>query len=813
VQAWLFVGLVDEVPAFMQGIETPFVGREDELAHLEQALERSVSERRCELATIVGAPGIGKSRLARELIQRSMQHRVVVGRCLSYGEGMTFWPLAEIARQLPRLEDVLAGIDEAELIAARVRGAIGIGGAVGPAEETSWAFRRLFEALARKQPLLLVVDDIHWAEPTLLDLLEYVVAFASNVPILLLCLARPDLLDERPSWITPKQNATVLTVEALRQDESKNLVEQLAADLADEIRARVIEAAEGNPFFVEQLLAHQAESEDGDLSVPETIQALLAARIDRLLPEERAVVERGSIEGRIFHRTAVAQLLSEQERAQVGSHLIALVRKGLIRPSSPLFEADDGFRFGHILIRDAVYEAVPKQLRAELHLRHTGWLEAKAGDRVGEYEEIVAYHLEQAYRYRAELGRRDAELGLRAGERLTAAGERALARDDMPAAHDLLERALAVGARDPELLRGAALARLGIGDLSGADTMLREAAAAGNERTRWRATAELIRLQLQTDPGNSYATATTRAEEARSALELLGDDIGLAKTYLLLGDLHNWHMEFALFEEAATRAAEHARHAGAVRDEHEAHNWVAMTLFFGPRPVKEAKARCEAMLAAAPGPSTEAGALIALGALHYVTGDTASGRELCIRAHDIFNDLGMRLWSAGSVNISAAGAMAGGDLETAERLLRWGIAELDEMGEHAWLPSACWHLARLLCERGEYDEAEDLWHRGDAHLPGGFLDDPIGGGALARVRAARGELDKALELSRAAVDHGERTDVPLYRGAAWSDLAHVARQAKLHEEADDALRRALAIYDQKGMTVAASKTRDLVAAP
>jgi class 3 adenylate cyclase/tetratricopeptide (TPR) repeat protein len=814
VEAWRLVELADEVPAFMQRIDAPFVGRGRELARLEQALERSVSERRCELTTIVGVPGIGKSRLARELVQHATKHRVVVGRCLSYGEGITFWPLVEIVRQLPSLEEVLVGDEEAELVAARVRGAIGAADAGGPAEETSWAFRRLFEALARERPQLVVVDDIHWAEPTLLDLLEYVVSFASDVPILLVCLARPDLLDERPTWIAPRSNATVLTLEALREDESEDLVERLATDLSDESRARVVEAAEGNPLFVEQLVAHQAESGNGELHVPATLQALLAARIDRLAPDERAVIERAAIEGRMFHRGAVTELLPEHQRSGVGSQLIALLRKEFIRPDTPLFPADDGFRFGHILIRDAAYDAVPKQLRAELHERYANWLEAQAGDRAGEYEEILGYHLERAYSYRGELGLADAELGGRAKERLRAAGERALARGDLHAAHDLLERALAIGPREPELLHAAALAHSGVGDLPGAETLLSEALATDDEPVRWRATVELIRLRTQTDTASiwaDFATTASRADEARRALEAVGDDLGLAKAYLLLGDLHNWRMEFADFEEAATRAVKHARRAGAARDENEARAWVAMTLVYGPRPVTEAIARCEALLAEAPGRYSEGGALLALGALHFLAGETARGRELCTRGHDVFNDLGMRLWSAGSVNISAVAAAAGGDFETAERLFRWGIAELEEMGEHGWLPNACMYFARALCERGEYDEAETFWRRAATDL---FEDDPwvetVGVGALARVRASRGQFEEALKLARRAVERAERTDMPLIRGDAWWDLAHVASQAKNSEEADDALRHALAIYEQKGMTAAASRTRELL---
>jgi tetratricopeptide (TPR) repeat protein len=339
--------------------------------------------------------------------------------------------------------------------------------------------------------------------------------------------------------------------------------------------------------------------------------------------------------------------------------------------------------------------------------------------------------------------------------------------------------------------------------------MLEEAANAKNETTRWRATVELIRLRLQTDP-ESWPTVAARTEEARDALESLGDDAGLAKAYLLLGDVHNMRVEFAAFEEAATRAAEHARRAGAARDEQEALAWLAMTLFYGPRPASDAIERCEELIDHAPGRYSEGGALLGLGALRFAVGETALGRELCGRAHEVFNDLGMRLWSAGSVNVSAVGAMAGGDLETAERLLRWGIAELEEMGEHAWLPNAYIELGHLLCEQGEYAEAERMWNRVAAY----DWEDPWvqvwGHSLLARIRASQDRHEEALGLARGAVESSDRTDMPLFRGDSRVDLAQVARQANRGSEADEALREAIPIYEQKGMTVAASRARALL---
>ena len=480
VAAWRLLDVIAGAPAYTRRLDAPFVGREAELVALEHELERAVAERTCRLCTIVGEPGIGKSRLVGELLaSASGRARVAVGRCLSYGEGITYWPLAEIVREIAgtepkaRLRELLARDEEAELVAERIAGAVGAASAATAApEETYWAFRRLFEALATDRPLIVVVEDVHWAEPTLLDLLEYVAGFSSSAPILLLCVARPDLLESRPSWAAPRPNATVVSLQPLSEQASRKLVERLLGRDAD----RVIEAAEGNPLFVEQLVAMRTE-DGGEVAVPPTLQALLAARIDRLEPDERAAVERAAVEGRSFHRGAVAELLPPPVRKMLGAALVALVRKDFIRPDRSEFPGDDGFRFGHLLIRDAAYDSVPKSLRAELHERYADWLEGKTGKRLAEFEEILGYHLEQACRYQGELGSADGALAARAGAHLAAAGRRAFARGDMPAATNLLERAATLPAREGGylLLGDLGMALAEGGDLEHATQVLEKA--------------------------------------------------------------------------------------------------------------------------------------------------------------------------------------------------------------------------------------------------------------------------------------------------------------------------------------------------
>src|ERR671937_387278 len=338
VRAWRLLELQAGDLSQIRPPSTPFVDREPELDALERELERAVAEQGCRVCTIVGAPGVGKSRLVRQLVDKLGDDAiVVVGRCLSYGEGITYRPLAEIVRGLgggpPRecIRKVLGSAPHAELVSERVLGAIGLA-EPGGREETFWAVRRLLETAARELPLVAVFEDVHWAEPTLLDLLEYVARFSSGAPILLLCLARPELLESRPGWTVPQQGRNVLELDPLPDTHAQELVARLGTDrLSEQAQALIVETGEGNPLFLEQLVAVQAAGEPATL--PPNVQAVLAARIDRLEPGERAVLAHASVEGRLFHRCALSAVLPPGPRDELGTHLMALVRKQLIRPS------------------------------------------------------------------------------------------------------------------------------------------------------------------------------------------------------------------------------------------------------------------------------------------------------------------------------------------------------------------------------------------------------------------------------------------------------------------------------------------------
>jgi predicted ATPase len=433
VSAWRLTGVTAGGLGHSRRTDSPLVGREEELALLERAFRRAVRERRCVLFTLLGEAGVGKSRLVAEFVARTGQDATALsGRCLSYGEGITFWPVAEVVRQAcgllnedtpetvrQRLDALLEGTERGALVVEALAGVLGLSAAPTAVEDVSAAMRKLFEALARRRPLIVIFDDLHWAEPTFLDLVEYIGDWSRDAPILLACVARPEFLDARPQWAGGKLNAASVLLEPLGTEESGQLVTNLlSAGLAEQAQTQITEAAEGNPLFLEEFLRMLIDdgllARSGDnwspttdlatISVPATIQALLAARLDQLDSEDRAVIQRASVVGKVFDAAAVAELSPKAAQPAIGERLMALLRKELIRPSHENLAGGEAFRFRHDLIRDAAYASLPKQHRAELHERFAGWLERRVAGRLAEYEEIVGHHLERAYQLRSELG-------------------------------------------------------------------------------------------------------------------------------------------------------------------------------------------------------------------------------------------------------------------------------------------------------------------------------------------------------------------------------------------------------------------------
>jgi class 3 adenylate cyclase len=410
--------------------DSPLVGRAQELQAIRNAFEEAASISSSRLATIIGHPGVGKSRLTHEVVATLGERaRVLRGRCLPYGEGITFWPVVEALQEAAGLDEAdsadqarakiaaTLSADEDPVVTERLAAIVGLGGGAGAIQESFWAIRRWLEHMAGQRPVLVVFDDIQWAEPTFLDLVQYLATFATGRPILLLCLARPELLEVRSDW---GDLGTVIRLEPLGPDESQRMLANLlgGAGASEEAQRQIVAAAGGNPLFIEEMLRmlvddgflvreREAWVAHGDLSrmgAPETVQAVIAARLDRLDPPERAVLQRASVVGEVFWWGAVGELSDEGDAVLVGRSLQALVRKELIRPGPTTFAGEDAFRFGHLLIRDVAYDSIPKKVRADLHARFATWVEQRAGERAVEYEEIVGYHAEQAHRYLAELG-------------------------------------------------------------------------------------------------------------------------------------------------------------------------------------------------------------------------------------------------------------------------------------------------------------------------------------------------------------------------------------------------------------------------
>jgi predicted ATPase/DNA-binding SARP family transcriptional activator len=832
--AWRLAGLTPGAPAFARRLDAPLVGRRREVAQLREAFARAVRERIPHLVTVLGPAGIGKSRLARELPGLvGDEARVLTGRCLPYGEGITFWPLQEIVQAaagdapLESLFGLLGESDEATRVTGLVAAALGLAEATTASEEeTSWAVGRLVEALARERPLVLVVEDIHWAEPTFLDLLEYLAGRDCGAPILYVCLARPELFESRPRWAGGLRNATSLSLEPLFPEESGCLLDALLGGTAlpAAARGRIMEAAEGNPLFLEQLLALATETaaEEGELPIPPTIEALIAARLDRLGPGERAVLDRASVVGKEFSPQAVVDLLPEEARATAGRHLEALVRKELIRPGRAP-GGEEAFRFRHVLIQQVACSGVPKELRARLHERFAAWLVERFAGRLAEVEEIVGYHLERAFRYRDELGPVDAAraLAATAAERLGAAGRRAFTRGDAPGAANLLERAAhLLPPDDPgraELLDVVGEALLESGELGRAEAALAEALAgaeaAGDRRLRAR--VQLDQAFLTLAYGGEPDEALALAERAIPLFEELRDEAGLARAARLVGEVEWLRGRVSRAAVSWERALVHARAAGDRHEQLEDLFWIAAAQEWGPAPAGDALARLEAVHEEGGGdPRLAAAVAILKSKPTAMEGRFDEARALIVAGRATFLDLGLRVRGtmAPATHLGFVELLAGNP-GAAVSVLRSGYEALAEMGEKSYLSTVSANLAEALYEDGRYEEAERFSAESEAAAALDDLVSQVGWRTVrAKLRARDGEADEALRLATEAVALADTTEFVDEQAGAREALACVLEADGLADEAREALAEALELYEAKGNRVAAARTKARLAA-
>jgi class 3 adenylate cyclase/tetratricopeptide (TPR) repeat protein len=838
--AWRVRAVVAGESAVRRRFDAPLVNRTLELTLLRRAFSRAVAEGSGHFVTLLGPAGVGKSRLVNELVTDVEDALVLRGRCLPYGEGITYWPLAEILRtalgpaaQGP-FEELVAVIaaqlpddPNAPAIAERVAATLGGDGSAARAEETFWAIRKLVESIARRRPLVLVLEDLHWAEPTFLDLVEHL-GDAHIGALLLLCIARPELVEQRPSWGGGKLNSTTILLEPLSESESRQLIANLldGAPVAAEAEARITSAAEGNPLFTEELVAMLV---DGDLlrregdrwvaaadlptrTVPLSIHTLLSARIEQLPDDERAILRCAAVEGTVFHRGAVAALAPELPRAEIERLLGALLRKDVIRPAGSSFAGDDAYRFRHVLMQDAAYRSLSKRLRADLHERFVTWLERTAGGRHREFEEIVGYHLEQAYRSRVDLGTADvAALAESASARLESAGRRALARSDLPAAIGLLERAAALkpdGDERAALLVEVAAARIEVGELKKVRPVLSEAmrmARAGDRCVGSRVLVQRHFLRLLEAEPRAAEKAARTVRRLVPVFERGGDDSGLSSAWRLQAWLCWNDARAGAAAEAWERAASHARRAGDERSRAEILTWIASSLYFGPTPVVDAIRRCEEIRDEVSGDLVwEALTLRHLGGLHAMEGRLDVARGLLATSNAVFDDLGPTLNAAAS-HTEAVVELQAGEPAAAERSLRAGYATLERMDEKAFLSTTAAFLARAILAQGRDDEAREYARR-SALLASSddVFTQVLRRGVEARILARRGRGDEAVSMMREAVALADATDFVNHRGDALTDLAHVLRDSGRIDGARAAVAEAIRLFELKGNVVAAA---------
>ena len=798
VAAFRLLAVNPLAPGLARRFDVPLVGRQRELRALREAWDRAVAEAGCHLFTLLGAAGVGKSRLVAELLSTVGDDvRALQGRCLPYGEGITFWPL---------LEALADAGTETEAVLERLRS----GGTATP-HELFLEVRLTLESLAADRPVLVHVDDLQWAEPLLLDLLDHVVELSRDAPILVLCTARPELLEDRPAWGGGKLNATTMMLEPLGTAECQALLVQLGDDLDPFPRERVVRASEGNPLFLEEMSALVRET--GSHAVPSTIQALLAARLERLAVEEREVLERGAIEGEVFHRPAVRALSDERTEREVDLQLAALVRKELIRPQPATIQGEDAFRFRHLLIRDAVYDGLPKARRADLHGRFARWLEQSVGDIV-ELDEIAGWHLEQTLGYQRELGRSPDEGLVRdAADHLHAAGRRARERRDVPAAKHLLERALALAREaDPRRVRIAAdLAEelVEAGELALADELLTEI----EQDPDVSAVAALTRLEwmMNARPPGTTRTIKTRLPGMLKHFARIGDERGLARAHMVAYYLHWLKCLGTPAGDELRLAAQHARNAGDNGLRERALAGYVGALTWGPADARTIAQELDAIDREQPGPYLAASVDNGRSEVARLDGRFSDARRLAQRASEGFRSLGLPEMEAGYEQARGWLELSAGDPAAALAALRRSDAILAQLGERGLRSTTQAHLAQAYRQLGNTDAAiaaielsEELGGTDD------IVNFIITHGVRAQLALADGDGEAAERWARSAVEHASLTDHVVEQANTKLDLARVLTALERPDAAIPEARAARELFLTKGDRPGVNETRVLL---
>jgi class 3 adenylate cyclase/tetratricopeptide (TPR) repeat protein len=825
---------------FARRLDAPIVGRQRELSLLVGAFDRAVSDHASHLFTVLGVGGVGKSRLIEAfVVELGDRATVMRGRCLPYGDGITFLPVVQGIQQVVGLtgaedadaRDKLAALmgddDRAERVARQVGDVLGIPGGEATPEETLWAIRLLLEAIARQRPLVFLIDDLQWAEPTMLQLVEHIADWSTDAPILLACMARPELLEQRPDWAGGKHNATSITLEPLSDEECATLVANLLAsdDVAPEVRARIAAAAEGHPLFAEELIGILIDEGrlrlDGDvwrpigdltdLKVPPTTSALLAARIDGLRPDDRSLLMAASIMGQTFYREALSVLVGDLD---VAAHLASLMRKQFVRPERSDLPGVEALAFRHLLIRDAAYEGLTKAARADLHERFGAWLEVSAPQLL----ELIGYHFERAFGYLAELGRDTGQaepLAERAGGYLQTAGRAAFARGDMPAAVNLLSRAAALLPQDGSLVQlyidlGQAYGETA--DIDESDRALQRAvdlaAASGDEFLTARAKTAQGMFAFW---GNQTEEFTLRAEQEALAWAPRFDDVGdIAGAAIAWATIGNFAWSRCRADEAARawrRAIDGFRAADDKLLASEYLGWLSSTIVWGPKACRDGVRALQALAEEAhDAPVAVADINASLGDVHMFLGDLDEARARFMEADRQKREMGRTLPLAhSSQQLGLLERLAGNAVES-ERILGQAVTVLTDAASSAVAIVAAFH-SESLYDLGRYDDAERAAATAIDRWGFDIASNVIGMRVRAMVNARRGRFDEALRMARDAVELIDGSDFIIDRADSRIGLAEVLELAGRREDAVVAATEALELYEAKGNLLQAGHAR------
>jgi class 3 adenylate cyclase/tetratricopeptide (TPR) repeat protein len=827
VVAWRLLDVAPQVEAVRQLTLSTFVGRDPQLRLLGDAYRRVETDGTCQLVTVLGAAGLGKSRLAEEFVATLPTARVLYGRCLSYGQGATYWPLraavldgvglsgAEpVDTAASAFRAVLDDTPDSANVIDRLLAVAGYRRGETVPDDVPWAVRTFLEHLSRQRPVVLVIDDLHWAEEGLLDVIEHIADWSRDAPIMLLGLARPEFYESRPTWGGGKLNAMAVSLSKLDDAATASLVEK--HDLPPPLLRRIADTAGGNPLFVEQIVATLVDEgylrmTDGvavwsggspdsvSWNMPPTVSALLSARIDRLPDDERAVLGCAAVTGVVVYVDAIAALISKPA-PEVKRLLGLLVRKELLRPTTSDLSGQVAYRFLHVLVHDAAYEGLSKAGRARWHEDFATWLESIPSEAVP--DEIVGSHLASAWDCRRQLGPatdRTRALAVRAARKFEAAARR-LELSDVVAAASLLQRALdMVEPTDPlrvDCLLLLAATRLQLGEVDASiETLSRIPAIA---TPRHRLLAEVMLCQSNANAGvMRLAASELVVERARQQFHAWGDDGGLAHTYLVMADLANYRLSYTDAAAAIDLAIKHADVAGDLGCVARARSQLCVLLLFGPTPAEEVIQRLDQLVIdSGSNPRVRAEAEMVTCVMHAMRGRFERARAIGADSRQHLADVGHRLWLANLAQSTARVEELAGDLDAAELEYALSRAALEELGESSYLSTVAGMHARLLARRGKWEAAGEALELARRH---GAPDDlmtqslisetqALRAAAEGHSRTARSELDSAFGLMTGtyapedlAEAHVVAADVERALGNAAAERAHLERAVPLFE--------------------------------